>query len=93
MAVSALRLVALFAVLGHPVDFLPAAVLTTAAGVSPGGLGLREVFTPAVASLLGVAPALAIRVSALNRVGDLGTVSLLAVLHQAVVPEAEPACR
>lgn len=99
VAVSALRLVALFAALGHPIGFLPAVVLTTAAvlataaGVFPGGLGLREILAALVAPLLGVPPSLAILVSALDRVVGLGTVSLLAVLHQAVVPQAEPASR
>lgn len=99
VAASSLRLVALFAALGHPIDPLPAVVLTTAsvlataAGVFPGGLGLRELLSAIVAPLLGLPPAVAVLVSALDRVVGLGTVSLLTALHQVLAPAVEPASR
>lgn len=99
VAASALRLVALFAALGHPIDPLPAVVLTTAsvlataAGVFPGGLGLRELLSATVAPLLGLPPSVAVLVSALDRVVGLGTVSLLTALHQVLAPAVEPASR
>lgn len=97
VAASSLRLIALFAALGHPIEFLPAVVLTTAAvlataaGVFPGGLGLRELLAATVAPLLGIPPSLAVLVSALDRVVGLGTVSLLTAVHQVLAPEVEPA--
>ena len=99
VAASSLRLIALFAALGHPIDVLPAVVLTTAsvlataAGVFPGGLGLRELLSATVAPLLGLPPSLAVLVSALDRVVGLGTVSLLTALHQVLAPGLEPASR
>lgn len=99
VAASSLRLVALFAALGHPIDPLPAVVLTTAsvlataAGVFPGGLGLRELLSAIVAPLLGLPPSVAVLVSALDRVVGLGTVSLLTALHQVLAPAVEPASR
>ncbi|MDP2497770.1 MAG: hypothetical protein Q8W44_07225 [Candidatus Palauibacterales bacterium] len=97
VAASSLRLLALFAALGHPIDpvaavvLTTAAVLATAAGVFPGGLGLRELLSATVAPLLGLPPSLAVLVSALDRVVGLGTVSLLTAVHQLVAPEVEPA--
>lgn len=99
VAASSARLMLLFAALGHPIGILPAVVLTTAsvlataAGVFPGGLGLREILSATVAPLLGVPPSLAILVSALDRVVGLGTVSLLAAVHQLLAPDVEPASR
>ncbi len=99
VAASSLRLIALFAALGHPIDPLSAVVLTTAAvlataaGVFPGGLGLRELLAATMAPLLGIPPSLAILVSALDRVVGLGTVSLLTAVHQVLAPEIEPASR
>lgn len=99
VAASSLRLIALFAALGHPIPVPSAVVLTTvavlatAAGVFPGGLGLRELLAATVAPLLGIPPSLAILVSALDRVVGLGTVSLLTAVHQVLVPEVEPASR
>lgn len=99
VAASSLRLVALFAALGHPIDPLAAVVLTTAsvlataAGVFPGGLGLRELLSATVAPLLGLPPSVAVLVSALDRVVGLGTVSLFTALHQVLAPAVEPASR
>lgn len=99
VAASSLRLIALFAALGHPVTapsavvLTTAAVLATAAGVFPGGLGLRELLSATVAPLLGIPPSLAVLVSALDRVVGLGTVSLLTAAHQVLAPEVEPASR
>lgn len=99
VAASSLRLIAIFAALGHPIAvpsavvLTTAAVLATAAGVFPGGLGLRELLAATVAPLLGIPPSLAVLVSALDRVVGLGTVSLLTAAHQVLAPELEPASR
>ncbi|MGI8574510.1 MAG: hypothetical protein ACR2MA_04030 [Egibacteraceae bacterium] len=74
VAVSALRLALILAalrseaVLGGAVVLTLSAALAAAAGIFPGGLGLRELVSALLAPVVGLSPAFGFVASALNRV-------------------------
>ncbi|HVU72544.1 MAG TPA: lysylphosphatidylglycerol synthase domain-containing protein [Mycobacteriales bacterium] len=74
------------------VTIAAAGTLATAAGIFPGGLGLRELLSGALAALTGVPAVTGVAISAVDRVSSLAGLAVwtgvVALLDQRMTPEA-----
>ncbi len=68
------------ATMGQAVALTVAAIVATAVGIFPGGLGLRELLSAVMADLVGLDPAVGLMVSAVDRVMSYTVLGLLAAV-------------
>lgn len=90
VASAAIRIHLITVALGHDAPlrqsaaFAAAAIIASAVGIFPGGLGLRELLSAGTAGLIGLDPAIGLVVSAVDRILSMAVVGATAGLLLAI---------